>query len=47
VFSLGLVAVSALARRLPARPELGRALNLGGAGLFAFLAVRLSLARPQ
>jgi len=33
LFSLGLVAVSALARRLPARPGLGPAVNLGGAGL--------------
>lgn len=46
LFSLALVALSALARRLPARPGLGRALNLGGAGLFAFLAARLALAKP-
>lgn len=46
LFSLGLVALAALARRLPARPGLGRALNLGGAGLFAFLAARLALAKP-
>ncbi|WP_374438632.1 LysE family translocator [Inhella sp.] len=46
LFSLGLVALAALARRLPTRPGLGRALNLGGAGLFAFLAARLALAKP-
>jgi threonine/homoserine/homoserine lactone efflux protein len=45
LFSFGLVALSALARRLPARPGLGRALNLGGAGLFTFLAARLALAK--
>ena len=44
LFSLALVLLTALARRLPARPGLGRALNLGGAGLFGFLAVRLALA---
>ena len=44
LFSLALVLLTALARRLPARPGVGRALNLGGAGLFTFLAVRLALA---
>lgn len=44
LFSLALVALTALARRLPARPAVGRCLNLGGAGLFSFLAVRLALA---
>jgi threonine/homoserine/homoserine lactone efflux protein len=44
LFSLGLVGLTAMARRLPARPGVGRALNLGGAGLFTFLAVRLALA---
>lgn len=43
LFSLALVLLTALARRLPARPGVGRALNLGGAGLFSFLAVRLAL----
>ena len=43
VFSLALVLLTALARHLPARRGLGRALNLGGAGLFTFLAVRLAL----
>jgi threonine/homoserine/homoserine lactone efflux protein len=43
LFSLALVALAAQARRLPARPGLGRALNLGGAGLFTGLAVRLAL----
>lgn len=44
LFSLALVGLTALARHLPARPGAGRALNLGGAGLFTFLAVRLALA---
>ena len=44
LFSLALVLLTALARHLPARPGVGRALNLGGAGLFTFLAVRLALA---
>ncbi|HEX5686385.1 MAG TPA: LysE family translocator [Ideonella sp.] len=44
LFSLALVLLTALARHLPARPGVGRALNLGGAGLFSFLAVRLALA---
>ncbi len=44
LFSLVLVLLTALARRMPARPGLGRTLNLGGAGLFTFLAVRLALA---
>jgi threonine/homoserine/homoserine lactone efflux protein len=44
LFSLALVLLTALARRLPARPGVGRAFNLGGAGLFTFLAVRLALA---
>lgn len=44
LFSLALVGLTAMARRLPARPGVGRALNLGGAGLFTFLAVRLALA---
>lgn len=44
LFSLALVALTALARHLPARPGVGRALDLGGAGLFTFLAVRLALA---
>lgn len=43
LFSLALVALAARARRLPARPGLGRALNLGGAALFSLLAVRLAL----
>jgi threonine/homoserine/homoserine lactone efflux protein len=43
VFSLALVLLSALARHLPARAGVGRVLNLGGAGLFTFLAVRLAL----
>ena len=43
LFSLALVLLAALARHLPARPGVGRALNLGGAGLFTFLAVRLAL----
>lgn len=43
LFSLALVLLTALARRLPARPGVGRALNLGGAGLFTLLAVRLAL----
>ena len=43
LFSLALVLLTALARHLPARPGVGRALNLGGAGLFTFLAVRLAL----
>lgn len=46
LFSLGLVLLTALARRLPARPGVGRALNLGGAGLFTFLAARLALSKP-
>lgn len=44
LFSLVLVLLAALARHLPARPGVGRALNLGGAGLFTFLAMRLALA---
>ena len=44
LFSLALVLLAALARHLPARPGAGRALNLGGAGLFTFLAMRLALA---
>lgn len=44
LFSLALVGLTALARHLPARRGVGRALNLGGAGLFTFLAVRLALA---
>ena len=44
LFSLALVGLTAMARHLPARPGVGRALNLGGAGLFTFLAVRLALA---
>jgi len=44
LFSLGLVGLTAMVRRLPARPGIGRALNLGGAGLFSLLAVRLALA---
>ena len=44
LFSLALVALTALARHLPARAGVERALNLGGAGLFTFLAVRLALA---
>lgn len=44
LFSLALVGLTALARHLPARAGAGRALNLGGAGLFTFLAVRLALA---
>ncbi len=43
LFSLALVLLAALARHLPARPGVGRALHLGGAGLFTFLAVRLAL----
>jgi len=45
LFSLGLVALSSLARRLPTRPGLARALNLSGASLFTLLAARLALAR--
>lgn len=44
LFSLALVGLTAMARRLPARPGIGRALNLGGAGLFTILAARLALA---
>lgn len=44
LFSLVLVLLVAQARRLQARAGLGRALNLGGATLFAFLAARLALA---
>lgn len=44
LFSLALVLLAALARHLPSRPGVGRALNLGGAGLFTFLAMRLALA---
>lgn len=44
LFSLALVGLAAMARRLPGRPGLARALHLGGAGLFTFLAVRLALA---
>jgi threonine/homoserine/homoserine lactone efflux protein len=44
LFSLALVALTAQARRRPARPGLARALHLGGAGLFTFLAARLALA---
>lgn len=44
LFSLALVGLTAMARHLPARPGVGRVLNLGGAGLFTFLAVRLALA---
>ncbi|PTT79648.1 lysine transporter LysE [Pelomonas sp. HMWF004] len=44
LFSLALVLLTALARHLPARAAVGRALNLAGAGLFTFLAVRLALA---
>ncbi len=44
LFSLALVLLTALARHLPTRPGVGRALNLGGAGLFTFLAMRLALA---
>jgi len=43
LFSLALMSLAALARHLPARPGVGRALHLGGAGLFTFLAVRLAL----
>jgi threonine/homoserine/homoserine lactone efflux protein len=43
LFSLGLVLLTALARRLPSRAGVSRALNFGGAGLFTFLAVRLAL----
>lgn len=43
LFSLGLVGLTALARRLPARAGVGRTLQLGGAGLFAYLAARLAL----
>lgn len=46
LFSLTLVALTAMARRLPARPGLARALNLGGAGLFTALAAKLALTKP-
>lgn len=46
LFSLALVALTALARRLPARPGAGRVLNLGGAGLFTLLAAKLAFTRP-
>jgi threonine/homoserine/homoserine lactone efflux protein len=47
LFSLGLVLLVAQARRLQPRAALGRALNLGGATLFAFLAARLALAESS
>jgi len=46
LFSLALVLLTALARHLPARAAVGRALNLGGAGLFTFLAAKLALTKP-
>jgi len=46
LFSLVLVLLTAQARRLPARPGVGRALNLGGAGLFTMLAAKLALTKP-
>lgn len=46
LFSLVLVLLTAQARRLPARPGVGRALNLGGAGLFTVLAAKLALTKP-
>jgi len=46
LFSLALVLLTAQARHLPARAGVGRALNLGGAGLFTFLAAKLALAKP-
>lgn len=46
LFSLALVALTAAARRLPARPGIVRALNLGGAGLFTALAAKLALTKP-
>jgi threonine/homoserine/homoserine lactone efflux protein len=47
LFGLLLVALAAPLRRLPPRPLVGRALNLGGATLFGFLAARLALAKPS
>jgi threonine/homoserine/homoserine lactone efflux protein len=41
VFLVVLVALAARARRLQARPAVGRALNAAGAGLFGALAVRV------
>ena len=46
LFSLALVLLTALARHLPARASVGRALNLGGAGLFTLLAAKLALTKP-
>jgi len=46
LFSLALVGLTGMARRLPARPGIGRALNLGGAGLFTLLAAKLALTKP-
>lgn len=45
LFALAFVALVAQARKLPPRPGLARGLHLAGAGLFAFLAARLALAR--
>jgi threonine/homoserine/homoserine lactone efflux protein len=44
LFLFAVVALAQRARRLPAQPALRRALNLGGAALFAALAGRLALA---
>jgi threonine/homoserine/homoserine lactone efflux protein len=46
LFSLALVLLTALARHLPARAAVGRALNLGGACLFTFLAAKLAFTKP-
>jgi threonine/homoserine/homoserine lactone efflux protein len=46
LFSLALVLLTALARHLPVRASVGRALNLGGAGLFTLLAAKLALTKP-
>jgi threonine/homoserine/homoserine lactone efflux protein len=46
LFMLALVALVAVLRRARPRPWVGRALNLGGAGLFTLLAGKLALARP-
>jgi threonine/homoserine/homoserine lactone efflux protein len=45
LFSLVFVSLVAQARKLPSRPGIARGLNLAGAGLFAFLAARLALAK--
>ncbi len=46
LFLLALIALVAPLRRAKPRPWAGRALNLGGAGLFTALAAKLALTKP-